>query len=540
MQVRITPLRKLRFAFIAIGLFVCGAVAALVLSSARQLQEQRRLRHQVVAERVFDEVERDLGSVLNHELSRPPAAYDAGPTDTEPSKWAPYIIAYYHRGDGQIHLVAGDKISGQRRKRALAAIQNAAAGRQEATAQGEGETAAAFAPDDGETSTRSPDVLRQLNRGERIRDRRQHQLRRKLQVVSLNDGTLVIERQSETQTRAEGFVVDVPAMIATIQSSVLGTRGLDTVASLSSAPGVPPTSASQHRSEAPFFFTHQLAAPLESLHVSLRLSRLADQEAGSSLLVLTPVLLLMSALGLFSIYRTVAIQLAYSAQQDNFVAAVTHELKTPLTAIRMYGEMLRDGMVDGADAKNEYYRTITAEGERLTRLVNNVMEHGKLRRGQRQTRIVPTDLGALVQEVASFMGPHFDQAGFEFELRVSNSMDPVAVDPDALKQVLYNILENATKYGAGEDVQRVVLEWGEVDRAAHIKIRDFGPGVPPENLKRIFQPFFRGQNELTRNQKGTGIGLSLVRDLVSLMDGTVEVRNRNPGFEVVLQLPLAV
>jgi two-component system sensor histidine kinase ChiS len=202
----------------------------------------------------------------------------------------------------------------------------------------------------------------------------------------------------------------------------------------------------------------------------------------------------------------------------------------------MYGEMLRDGMVQDEATRREYYATITAEGERLTRLINNVMEHGELRRGQRQANVQRGDVGAVVREVVEVMRPHIEHEGFKVELHLDPGLPPVRLDPDAVKQVLFNVLDNALKYGRGSEQHAIEVSCHAGERGVVVSVRDFGPGVSEDHLSTVFEPFFRGENELTRRQKGTGLGLSLVRDLVQLMNGEVRGLNRGPGFEVRIAL----
>lgn len=165
------------------------------------------------------------------------------------------------------------------------------------------------------------------------------------------------------------------------------------------------------------------------------------------------------------------------------------------------------------------------------------MEHAKLRRGQRTAHVERGDAGTVLREVVELMRPHIEREGFAMTLDIAEALPPVRLDVDALKQVLFNVLDNALKYGRG-DKQTHALEIACRAEAAGVvlSVRDFGPGVPPEQLAAIFEPFFRGEDELTRRQKGTGLGLALVRDLVELMHGHAQGRNRAPGFEVSITL----
>jgi signal transduction histidine kinase len=203
----------------------------------------------------------------------------------------------------------------------------------------------------------------------------------------------------------------------------------------------------------------------------------------------------------------------------------------------MYGEMLRDGMVTDDATRQEYYATITAEGERLTRLINNVMEHGKLRRGQRHAHLTRGDAAAVVREVLELMRPHIEREGFAVQLTASDALPEVQLDVDALKQMLFNVIDNALKYGRGDAAGRIdVACAADSSGGVLVSVRDYGRGVSESQLHAVFEPFFRGESELTRRQQGTGLGLALVRDLVALMRGSVHGQNRAPGFEVQISL----
>ncbi|MDD9935583.1 MAG: HAMP domain-containing sensor histidine kinase [Myxococcales bacterium] len=522
------PLGRLRLAFGAVALAVLAAVGVLLQSALNRLDEQQRLRHRMVAERVFDEVERELSALIDHESKRPSEAYDAETTNVQ--RWSPFVVGYY-RLEAELALVAEPQLEAARRTRlrgALSVVRDSLdASPPDPTAPG-----GSAEPLAQRTRQSSPEVLRQLNRGAKVRKRLQERATA-FRVVEADARTLVAERLSPTLDRREGLVLDVERLISTIQTWVLTAQGLDAVAHLEPGDGTPPAA---ERDDEAYYFSHQLAPPLEARHVSLRLSRLDDRDESMVLYGLAALLTAAVVLGLLALYRVVAVQVRFAERRNNFVSAVSHELKTPLTAIRMYGEMLRDGMVEGERQRQDYYRTITAEGERLTRLINNVMEHGQLRRGQRHMHVSVGNVGPVVRDVVSVMRPHIEHEGFTVELDVPDDLPSVKIDDDALRQVLFNVLDNALKYGReGEGgTLRVSCEpWG---KGVLVRVRDHGPGVSESHLQTIFEPFFRAEDELTRRRQGTGIGLSLARDLVERMHGKVTSVNCDPGLEVRIAL----
>jgi signal transduction histidine kinase len=249
--------------------------------------------------------------------------------------------------------------------------------------------------------------------------------------------------------------------------------------------------------------------------------------------VLAVLVLAATGLGLAALYRMMTLVVGYAERRSNFVAAVSHELKTPLTAIRMYGEMLRDGMVPSAEKRDEYYRHITVESERLSRLINNVLEFSHLEKGTRQIALATGSVAPVVREVAALLAPHVQEQGFELRVEVDGELPPVRFERDALMQVLWNLVDNALKYARDASPKRIALRGWADSSGVHLAVRDHGPGVSPRHLGRIFEPFYRGESELTRRSKGTGLGLALVRGLVERMGAHVGGRNLSDGgFEV--------
>ena len=287
-------------------------------------------------------------------------------------------------------------------------------------------------------------------------------------------------------------------------------------------------------------FAHRFAEPFDAVHAELLLSSLPDVAAPGALYALVGVLLAVGAAGLFAVHRTAAVVMHYAERRSNFAAAVTHELKTPLTAIRMYAEMLRDGLVPSEGKRQEYYATITGESERLSRLVDNVLEFSKLEGGRRELAIAVGMVGPVLEDAAEKLAPHAAREGFTLAVRVAGDLPAVRFDRDALLQVLFNLVDNAMKYAVGSSNRTVELEARREGEAVTVAVRDFGPGVARAHLERVFEPFYRGESELTRTSKGTGIGLALVKELAERMGAAVSGANADGGgFRVRLAFPVA-
>ncbi len=343
--------------------------------------------------------------------------------------------------------------------------------------------------------------------------------------------TVIVDQRGYRQ----GLVLDRAALGAWLEDRVIRSSGLTRVAQLAFG-GSPDAPAPDGR----YVFAHRFAEPFDDLHATLALAALPGRESPGALYALAGVLLALGAAGLYAVHRTAAVVMHYAERRSNFAAAVTHELKTPLTAIRMYAEMLRDGLVASEAKRQEYYATITGESERLSRLVDNVLEFSKLEGGRRDLAIAVGMVGPVLTDAAEKLAPHAAREGFSLAVRVEDDLPAVRFDRDALLQVLFNLVDNAMKYAKGSDRRTVELEARRDGEAVTVAVRDFGPGVARGQLERVFEPFYRVESELTRTTKGTGIGLALVKELAERMGAAVSGANADGGgFRVRLAFPVA-
>jgi signal transduction histidine kinase len=285
-------------------------------------------------------------------------------------------------------------------------------------------------------------------------------------------------------------------------------------------------------------FAHTFDAPFGDWRVTASLAPLS----GSSLRPMRYILLwsvlvgVVVLVGLTKTYRTLVQSMEYARQRDNFVAAVSHELKSPLTAIRMYSEMLREGLVGEDARRQQYYETIHGESERLSRLVDDVLTYSRLEGGRREADVAGS-VSEGVESVTSLFEPYLAETGRQLRVEVDPAAAEGRVDRDALAQVLTNLLDNAFKFSAETDapVSLAVTRKGD---AVVLRVRDHGPGVAPAILRTMFEPFVRGEDELVRQTKGTGLGLALVQGLVENAGGSVRATNHpDGGLEVIVTLP---
>jgi signal transduction histidine kinase len=280
-------------------------------------------------------------------------------------------------------------------------------------------------------------------------------------------------------------------------------------------------------------YSSRLVAPFGDIELIFSLARL-PVGAGSKVIVWVALIIGIVLLsGFFMLYRLGARQIALGQQQQDFVSAVSHELKTPLTSIRMYGEMLREGWADES-RKKSYYDFIFNESERLSRLINNVLHLARMTRNEQKPDRKNLSVNELLNELCPRLESQLERAGFNLELECADNAKEsmLSIDSDWLTQVMINLVDNAIKFSADAELKTVQLHCRLLqDGRIQFSVRDFGPGVARDQMKKIFKLFYRSENELTRETVGTGIGLALVHQLVVGMGGEVDVVNCEPGVE---------
>ncbi|HYE57103.1 MAG TPA: HAMP domain-containing sensor histidine kinase [Rhodothermales bacterium] len=260
-----------------------------------------------------------------------------------------------------------------------------------------------------------------------------------------------------------------------------------------------------------------------------------------SLLLIGSVTVLL-VLGGWLTWRSARREVALAQLKEDFVSNVSHELRTPLALIRLYAETLAEGRVASEERRRQYYATLVAESERLSRLVGNVLHFSRMDRGPQDISTASLALSSLVAEVGERYRPVLERAGVTLGLDLAPDLPPINGDRDALSEALVNLLDNAAKYGAagGEVHLRTRAEGAHVV----VEVADRGPGVPEAMRDRVFEPFVRVQAEstdgLAHTAKGTGLGLAIVRRVATAHGGTVSVDAREGGGAVFrLALPTA-
>ncbi len=284
-------------------------------------------------------------------------------------------------------------------------------------------------------------------------------------------------------------------------------------------------------------FRDRLSAPLDSIELIFSINRLPPGPGAAVLGWVTLVLALVFLSGFYTLYRLGLSQINLARQQQDFVSAVSHELKTPLTSIRMYGEMLKEGWAD-EEKKKTYYEFIHDESERLTRLISNVLQLANITRNEPQFDLKPRKVGELMSNIESKIANQVERAGFRLRFKRDDETDraTVMIDEDCFAQIVINLVDNAIKFSENADSKTIEISSQLTsDNQILFSVRDFGPGIPKDQMKKIFQLFYRPESELTRETVGTGIGLAIVHQLTVAMGGKVDVINREAGAEFTVQ-----
>jgi signal transduction histidine kinase len=375
-----------------------------------------------------------------------------------------------------------------------------------------------------------------------------------LQASLLDSGHFVLFRQvfRSGQRYVQGLLVDQQALLRDAVESafretvlsqttdlVVAWRG-DVLAAFSSGPGRDYL-ASTAELRGALLHRARLSAPLDGMELVFSVRSLPAGPGADVVTALAGVLLIVLCGGFFLLYRLGGRQIALARQQQDFVSAVSHELKTPITSIRLYGELLREGWAP-EEKKKTYYAYIHEESERLSRLVDNVLQLARMTRNELRLERRPVQVSVLLDSVRSKVASAVERAGFTLHIDclAAAASATVEVDPDAFSQIVINLVDNAVKFSARAEHKVVELGCSAApkDRVV-VRVRDYGPGVPKAEMRKIFELFYRVEGGLTRETLGTGIGLALVRQLAQAMDATVDVVNREPGAEFTITFPRA-
>jgi signal transduction histidine kinase len=251
---------------------------------------------------------------------------------------------------------------------------------------------------------------------------------------------------------------------------------------------------------------------------------------GATLFVLSVLVL-----GVVLLLRDVWRQLALAPLRADLVSSVSHELKTPLTLIRLYGETLVHGPSFTEEERHGFYEIIARESERLTHLIERVLDFSCIDRGEKEYRLVLGDLASVVGRTVEPYRHYLVQQGFSVETELAENLPAVRLDADAVSQAVLNLLDNAAKYSGPSKFVAVRLYAAPKDIV--LEVADHGIGIAPEEHDKVFEQFYRSSHTA---KGGYGLGLFLVKQIMDAHGGSIELES-NPGrgsrFRLLFPIP---
>jgi len=266
------------------------------------------------------------------------------------------------------------------------------------------------------------------------------------------------------------------------------------------------------------------------------IANISNHFVQTAFLILGALSLLMGG-GMLLTYRNVARELALAKLKSDFVSNVSHELRTPLALIRLYAETLELGRLSNPGKRQEYYEIIRKESERLTSLINNILDFSRIESGKKEYSFRETDVADLVRSTLESYRFEIEQNGFQFEQKIDKDLPRVYVDREAIARSLLNLVNNAVKYSAKEKYLGVNLY--RHNGGLNLEVVDHGIGIAAKEQPKIFEKFYRVGDPLVHETKGSGLGLSLVRHIVQAHGGVVAVESEpGQGSKFIITLPV--
>ena len=268
------------------------------------------------------------------------------------------------------------------------------------------------------------------------------------------------------------------------------------------------------------------------------LAAMGEHFVRTSFIVLGAISLLLTG-GIVMTHRNIAREMALARLKSDFVSNVSHELRTPLSLIRLYAETLEMGRLKSPEKYQEYYSIIRKESERLTALINNILDFSRIEAGRKEYDFRQTDMRELVRNTLESYRYQIEQSGFAFEEKIAEDVPPISVDREAMARSLLNLVNNALKYS--QDQKYIGVNLFRDNGTVKLEVVDHGIGIPQGEQQKIFDKFYRVGDPLVHNTKGSGLGLSLVRHIVQAHGGEVSVDSvPGRGSKFTINLPVAL
>ena len=274
--------------------------------------------------------------------------------------------------------------------------------------------------------------------------------------------------------------------------------------------------------------------------IGLKNANLEDIGRGSFVhsLAATVLVLLVLLCGIGLTIRATDREARLAQAKATFVANVSHELKTPLSLLSLFSEILELGRVKSEEKRIEYYKVMRHESQRLNKVIDNILDFSKIEAGRKTYNFADGDMAEVIENVLSNYRYQIVNSGFHIETNIQPDLPPVLIDRDAMAQAISNLLDNAIKYS--RDVKQLSIKTDRRGSDLSIEIADHGIGIPRAEQAKIFEKFYRVGNGLVHDVKGSGLGLSLVKHIIEAHKGTISVESDvGKGSRFTILLPLA-
>lgn len=263
---------------------------------------------------------------------------------------------------------------------------------------------------------------------------------------------------------------------------------------------------------------------------------LVQQRALTNILLIG-LLTVVLILGVWIVYRNIKKEVELAQIKSEFVSNVSHELRTPLSLISMFSETLEMDRVKTEEKKKEYYSIISNEANRLSKIVNSILNFSKMEAGKRQFNFVDSYLNDVVENVYRSYKFHLEQKGFKIDLFKDETIPIIRIDEETISEALVNLIDNAVKYS--DDKKEITIRTGKENNFAFVEVEDRGIGIPEKDQKKIFEKFFRVNSGNVHNVKGSGIGLSIVKYIVDAHKGEIKLTSKvGEGSKFRLLFPM--
>lgn len=254
-------------------------------------------------------------------------------------------------------------------------------------------------------------------------------------------------------------------------------------------------------------------------------------------IIITAFLIIL--IGSIVLWLAVKRELELVKMKSDFVSTVSHELRTPLASLRMFGEILKEKKAKTEEEKEEYYDIILNESERLSRLIENVLDFSRIEEGRKKIIFTEESIGEIITETMDVFAPRLKKEGFTADIEIGQGLSKVTLDKESIKQALFNLIDNAIKYSS--EIKEINLKAYFKGNNAMIEVKDKGKGIPKSEQAKIFEKFYRSGAHLTGETKGVGLGLPIVMAIMKIHNGDCLVESKEgKGSTFTLVLPIGI